>query len=203
MHSFILKFQKKIAEYGTVLSQSVEQSKLHVRQLMDELRTSTDEQKTMIFSIFDRVTKLQSLLLSEVSWLYTVLFYAGCLLAVYMSTATKRTEDARLWLFAILSANFVMERIICNFTLESNEADIFEIYMSDESNPQAVLHFRIWLSRKLAISASCVVLLFKALTFKDYNVINYELLQDIRKQNADLCQAVQLMKSFNNTKWVI
>ena len=83
---FIL--QKKIAEYGTVLSQSVEQSKLHVRELMKELRTSTDEQKTMIFSIFDRVTKLQTLLLSEVSWLYTLLFYAGCLLAVYIGKAS-------------------------------------------------------------------------------------------------------------------
>jgi len=194
-----LDYQKKIAEYGTVLSQSVEQSKLHVRELMKELRTSTDEQKTMIFSIFDRVTKLQTLLLSEVSWLYTLLFYAGCLLAVYIVTAAKRTEEARLWLFAILSFNFIMERIICNLTLESNQADIFEIYMNDESSPQAVLHFRIWLSRKMAILASVFVLLFKALTFKDYNVINYELLQDIRKQNADLCQAVQLMKTFNTT----
>ena len=86
---FLIFFQKKIAEYGTILSQSVEQSKLHVRELMNELKHSTNEQKTMIFSIFDRVTKLQTLLLSEVSWLYTVLFYAGCLLAVYLATATK------------------------------------------------------------------------------------------------------------------
>ena len=118
-------------------------------------------------------------------------------------TAAKRTEEARLWLFAILSVNFIMERIICNLTLESNQADIFEIYMNDESSPQALLYFRIWLSRKIAILASVFVLLFKALTFKDYNVINYELLQDIRKQNADLCQAVKLIKTFNTTKWVI
>ena len=170
---------------------------------MDELKSSTDEQKTMIFSIFDRVSKLQSLLLSEVSWLYTVLFYAGCLVAVYLATATKRTGDARLWLFTIFCANFIMERLICNLTLESNKTDIFEIYMTDESSPQAILHFRIWLSRKVSILASLVVLLFKALTFKDYNVINYELLQDIRKQNAELCQAVQLMKTFNTTMWVI
>ena len=96
-----------------------------------------------------------------------------------------------------------MERIICNLTLESNQADIFEIYMHDESSPQALLHFRIWLSRKMAILVSVFVLLFKALTFKDYNIINYELLQDIRKQNADLHQTVQLMKTFNTTKWVI
>ncbi len=97
-----LDFQKQIAEHGSILSQNVEQSRMHVRELMKELRASTDEQKTMIFSIFDRVTKLQSLLLSEVSWLYTILFYAGCLLAIYLATATKRTEEARLWLFIIL-----------------------------------------------------------------------------------------------------
>ena len=196
-------FQKKIAEYGTILSQSVEQSKHHVRELMDELKHSTSEQKTMIFSIFDRVTKLQTLLLSEVSWLYTVLFYSGCLLAVYLATATKRTEDARLWLVAILSLNFFIERIICSWTLGSDEANIFEVYINEEQNPQAILYFRIWMSRKLAILAACLVLLVKALTFKDYNVINYELLQDIRKQNADLCQSVQFLKSFNTTKWVI
>jgi len=120
-----LDYQKKIAEYGTLLSQSVEQSKHHVRELMDELKSSTDEQKTMIFSIFDRVSKLQSLLLSEVSWLYTVLFYAGCLVAVYLATATKRTGDARLWLFTIFCANFIMERLICNLTLESNKTGNF------------------------------------------------------------------------------
>ena len=162
---------------------------------MKELRASTDEQKTMIFSIFDRVTKLQSLLLSEVSWLYTVLFYAGCLFAVYLATATKRTADARLWLFCILSANVVMERLICSLTLVENDPDPFEVYGNDDNTPQALLHSRIWIARKIALMCSCLVLAYVALTFKDYNIINYQLLQDIRKQNADLCKAMQLMKS--------
>ena len=54
--------------------------------MMLELKLAGQEQKTLIFSIFDRVTQLQSLLLSEVSWLYTVLFYFGCLLAIYLAT---------------------------------------------------------------------------------------------------------------------
>lgn len=51
----------------------------------------------LIFEIFDRVSKLQNLVMSEVSWLYTVIFYGMCLLVVYLITATKRTSDARLW----------------------------------------------------------------------------------------------------------
>lgn len=190
----ISEYTHSIAEHGDVLSKSMEQSRVHVRELMNELRASTDEQKSMIFSIFDRVSKLQSLLLSEVSWLYTVLFYAGCLLALYLATATKRTEEARLWLFAILTVNFVLERIICNWTLDGE--DMFgDIYLKDEQNPQTLLHFRIWACRKCALLASAILLLYKALIFKDYNVINYQLLQSIQKQNADLCRAVQLIKS--------
>lgn len=191
----ISEYTHSIAEHGDVLSKSMEQSRVHVRELMNELRASTDEQKSMIFSIFDRVTKLQSLLLSEVSWLYTVLFYAGCLLALYLATAAKRTEDARLWLFAILTVNFILERVICNLTLEGSNEDMFDIYLNEEQNPQTLLHFRIWTCRKLALLLSALVLLYKALTFKDYNIINYQLLQNIQKQNADLCRAVQLIKS--------
>ena len=67
----------------------MEQSRQHVKDLMKELRASTDEQKSMIFSIFDRVTKLQSMLLSEVSWLYTILFYGACLLFIYIATSLE------------------------------------------------------------------------------------------------------------------
>ncbi len=60
-----------------------------------QFKTSTDEQKMLIFEIFDRVAKLQSLLLSEISWLYTVFFYGACLVIAYLITATRRTADAR------------------------------------------------------------------------------------------------------------
>jgi hypothetical protein len=110
--------------------------------MMRELRASTDEQRSLIFSVFDRVSRLQNLLLSEVSWLYTVLFYSGCLLAVYLATATKRTADARLWLFVVLSVNVVVERWICSITIDKNDSDPFEIYPNEENAPQALLYSR-------------------------------------------------------------
>ena len=191
-----LDYQKKITEHGSILSQTVEQSRLAANQMMSELRASTDEQKTLIFSIFDRVTKLQSLLLSEVSWLYTVLFYSGCLLAVYLATATKRTADARLWLFMLISVNVGLERLICTWTVSGKEElDPFTIYQNDESTPEALLHYRIWIARKITLFISVIVLCYKALTFQDYNIINYQLLRDIQKQNADLCRTVKILQS--------
>ena len=101
-----LNYQKQIAANGSALSQALESSRANARALMEEFRASTDEQRALIFSIFDRVGQLQSLVVSEVSWFYTVIFYAGCLLLVYITTATKRTADARIPLIVLLTLNF-------------------------------------------------------------------------------------------------
>ena len=45
--------------------------------MLAEFKSSTDEQRTLIFEIFDRVAKLQNLVVGELSWLYTVVFYAA------------------------------------------------------------------------------------------------------------------------------
>ena len=58
--------------------------------MLAEFKTSTDEQRLLIFEIFDRVAKLQNLVMGELSWLYTVVFYAAATLVVYILTATRR-----------------------------------------------------------------------------------------------------------------
>ena len=39
-----------------------------------------------------------------------VIFYSLCLLVIYLVTVSRRTADARLWLF--LSLNFGLERLV-------------------------------------------------------------------------------------------
>merc|ERR1719504_647853 len=106
-----LHYQRQLAEKGSFLSQAIETSKGNVKDMLEEFRSSTMEQKNLIFEVFDRVSRLQNLVVSEVSWLYTVVFYSACLLIIYLVTATKRTADSRLWMFFILSANFGLERL--------------------------------------------------------------------------------------------
>ena len=60
-----------------MLSQALDASRASVREMLAEFKTSTDEQRTLIFEIFDRVGKLQNLVVGELSWLYTVVFYAA------------------------------------------------------------------------------------------------------------------------------
>ena len=107
-----LEYQRQLVENGSYLSQAIEASRGNVQEMMAEFKMSTMEQRNMIFEVFDRVSRLQNLVVSEVSWLYTVVFYCFSLLVIYLVTATKRTADARLWLFLLLTVNFGLERAV-------------------------------------------------------------------------------------------
>ena len=205
-----LDYQKQIAANGSALSQALESSRANARALMEEFRASTDEQRALIFSIFDRVGQLQSLVVSEVSWFYTVIFYAGCLLVVYITTATKRTADARIPLIIALTLNFVLERVICSLALYGmNEDDSiaakddigssWTIHLFDGSRfnvadlPQ-IISTRIWFARKLTCIVAVIILSYFAYMFKDYNVMNNKLLQDIQQQNMELKKSLAALQ---------
>ena len=119
-----LDYHRQLVENGSYLSQAIEASKDNVRDILAEFKSSTDEQKNLIFEVFDRVSRLQNLVVSEVNWLYTVVFYGAALLVIYIVTATKRTADARLLLFAILSLNLFVERLVCNYSLPSDHSKV-------------------------------------------------------------------------------
>jgi len=179
-----LEYQRQLAENGSILSQAIEASKGSVKDMLNEFRLSTTEQKHMIFEVFDRVNTLQNLVVSEVSWLYTVVFYSSCLLVIYLVTSTKRTSDARLWLFFVLTINFGLERLVIAWSLPEGGEKI-DIDFGQELND------KIWLVRNSAILVSTIVLGYIAITFKDINKINNTLLEEIRKQNFDLKRSME------------
>ena len=202
-----LNYQKQIAANGSALSQALESSRANARALMEEFRASTDEQRTLIFSIFDRVSQLQSLVVSEVSWFYTVIFYSACLLLVYITTATKRTADARIPLIVLLTLNFVIERAICSFTLYGMENDglgegdesswtihLFDGTSYSVSDMPQIISSRIWFVRKLTCIVASIILSYFAYVFADYNVMNNKLLQDIQRQNLELRKSLDALQ---------
>jgi len=179
-----LQYQRQLAEKGSFLSQAIETSKGNVKDMLEEFRSSTNEQKNLIFEVFDRVSRLQNLVVSEVSWLYTVVFYSACLLIIYLVTATKRTADSRLWMFFILTANFGLERLVITWSLPE-EGDSVAIDISQ------VVSERIWMVRNMAIFISFVVLAIMAIRFKDLNLINNSLLEEIKRQNLELKMSME------------
>ena len=80
-------------------------------------RSSTDEQKGLIFEVFDRLSKLQNLVLGEVSGFYSLIFYPTAFLTVYLLTSTSRTAAARFWLFVLFGCSLALERTLVYFTV--------------------------------------------------------------------------------------
>ena len=97
---------------------------------------STSEQRNLIFEVFDRLSKLQNLVLGEVSGFYSLIFYPTALLTAYLLTSTARTSGARFWLFVILGSSLALERCIVYFTisdgsgyLPADEASVKHLYL--------------------------------------------------------------------------
>jgi len=188
-----LKYHQELLQNSTHLNKAIEAGKEDVRDILAEFKSSTDEQKSLIFEVFNRVSKLQNLVLSEVNWLYTVVFYGACLLVVYIVTATKRTADARLILLIILSLNFCVERMICKGSLPTNHAKV-------DTGISETIYSRIWIVRQIAIALCVCILTGFVLKYKDYNVMNNHLLQEIKNQNLELKRSMEIfqVKSRNN-----
>merc|ERR1719470_563602 len=179
-----LQYQRQLAEKGSFLSQAIETSKGNVKDMLEEFQMSTNEQKNLIFEVFDRVTRLQNLVVSEVSWLYTVVFYSACLLIIYLVTATKRTEDSRLWLFFILSANFGLERLVIFCSLPGDGESI-------AMDLSQMVNDRVWMVRNASIFISIVILVVMTIRFKDLNLVNNCLLEEIKRQNLELKSSME------------
>lgn len=179
-----LDYQRQLVENGTYLSKAIEASKSNVKDMMEEFRVSTGEQRNMIFEVFDRVSTLQNLVVSEVNWLYTIVFYGISLLACYLLTATNRTSDARLCLFLIISINFAVEHLIVRWSLPDTTNTL-------AGDPTETIYYWKWISRYVAIFVSCLYLAFTIFTFKDYNRINNSLLQEIKRQNLDIRRSME------------
>ena len=185
-----LEYQRQLAAEGSHLSKAIEASKSNVRSMLEEFKMSTNEQKHLIFEVFDRVTRLQNIVVSEVSWLYTVVFYSASLLIIYLVTATRRTEDSRLWLFLILSLNFGLERFVIFWSLPEDGENI-AIDLSQ------MVSDRVWMVRNISIFISILVLVVMTIKFKDLNLINNCLLEEIRRQNQELKRSMESFQVYN------
>jgi|688.fasta_scaffold74941_2 hypothetical protein len=115
-----IAINQELVANSSYLTQAIKVGRDSVRHMLTEFRLTTTEQKNLIFEVFDRVSRLQNLVLSEVNWLYTVVYYGACLVVIYVVTATKQTADARLWLFVLVSLNLGLERAVCRWSLPSD-----------------------------------------------------------------------------------
>lgn len=105
-----LQNQEIILDKAANLSNIISTSSENIHDLFTEFKKATNEQRLMINDVFDKVAKLQTMVLGEFSGFYSMIYYTLSVLMSYLLTSTQRTSSARFWLFGIMTVGIVIER---------------------------------------------------------------------------------------------
>lgn len=97
----MMKSQRVILEKAMNLSDVIESS-----------HKMSKEQRLLINEVFDKVEKLQAMILVEFSGFHSIIYFTLSIIIAYLLTSTPRTSTARFWLFGIMTLNIIAERII-------------------------------------------------------------------------------------------
>jgi len=185
-----MSVQQELLTNGLSLSEVFHTSQRNLKEMMQEFRTSTFEQKKMLFEVFDRLTSLHAWAIGEISWFNTVVFYISSIILMYVVTSTPRTHNARIWVFLIVTLNAVTERVVVNQFLRAN---IDQPEMFNES-----LYWWIWQCRKVMLSICAILIAIAVYQYCDYNAVNHQLLLKIQKQNIKVINYLQEMRNTGN-----
>lgn len=185
-----MSVQQELLSNGLSLREVLHTSQSNLQAIMKEFRTSTSEQKEMLFQVFDRLTSLHAWAVGEISWFETVVFYISSIIAMYVVTATPRTHNARIWIFLIVTLNAVIERVVVNQLLRANN-DQPEIFNEN-------LYWWIWQCRKVMLSICTILIAIAVYQYCDYNVVNHQLLLKIQKQNMKVINYFEEIRNKGN-----
>ena len=105
-----MKTQEQILSNAANLSDIISQSSSNIHSMFEDFKKTTQEQRMLITDVFDRISKLQHMVLGEFSGFYSVIYYTLSIIVSYILTSTSRTGSARFWLFGIMTMNMVVEQ---------------------------------------------------------------------------------------------
>lgn len=129
--------QEIILQHGSKLQKALRDSTVDVNKMLIEFKSSTTEQRELIFEVFDKVNVLQNVVMGEFTGVYSLIFYAVAILISYLLTSTARTSGARFWLFVLMTINIVMERSLVfwgAYPAVDNSGHILDENVSMENN---------------------------------------------------------------------
>lgn len=165
--------QNVILQNEEYLREALKSSAESVKDVFEEMKSSTNQQKLLFEKTFERVSEVQRIILGEFTWLHSLLFYTAAVLIIYMLTSTPRTSGARLWLFLVLASSWLTERALFSWFEESNEDTVY---------------YNLWFCRKVFCVVCLLVLVVFAVMYKDYTQINHQLLLDLHRKLENMVE---------------
>jgi hypothetical protein len=165
------------------------------RATLESFEKVLNQKHSIEQEMLNRFLEMRHFLVSEVSKFYSIGFYVISLIIFYFTTTPVRTAEARFWIFILFGVNFVLERFTVSDVVSDHDNSFSALWMLTDD-----IDNRIWFCRKVTLSACFLILLYFAISYKDYAVLNNNLLLDIQKQNEELKRLHFLSLSRYNEK---
>ncbi|KAL4196091.1 hypothetical protein AMTRI_Chr04g244320 [Amborella trichopoda] len=173
---------KKLTDFGQEQQLELIHREEQLRQAHDHLiqnslsilaaQEAFELKQATIFTALDKLFSLHKAILSESRAIKAFFLYLGMMVFIYMITSTKQTCGIRARLYLGLCVIFAMEFAIIRFGSDELDQHI--------QFAEKVLYLRISF-----VVIAFVQLLYSVLTFRDYEVLNHQmLLTVVEKLNA-------------------
>ncbi|CAL7936500.1 unnamed protein product [Xylocopa violacea] len=165
-----LEMQNELLDHGKELGTVLKSSSESVSNMVKDFKETAKDQKELLFQIFSYLRSFQDWIIGEVSWFQSIMYYTiSCILCALFSSS-RRTVDARITLFTILSLNIVVERMLVQY---------YDNIGHDISDKKYSLVSTTWTCRKVALSLCAGTLFFTYYCYKDEQIENYKALKRI------------------------
>ncbi|XP_068191387.1 uncharacterized protein [Antennarius striatus] len=180
--SAALQAQQEILNNGEELRVTLRDSTQGLREVFSELRSVSREQQVALSELFNRVSFLQSFLLTEAHSLSSICYNGAALCTAYLLTSTQRSSRARLLLLVLVCVNFYLEMKIYQFVMKSDHPE--HTHMELVSAYVSVL-------RWFMVCVGVCVLLCVCVHYTDPMQQNLQLLRQLQETQKSLQAVVQ------------
>lgn len=138
-------------------------------------RDSVRDQKELLFQIFAYMRSFQNWIVSEVSWFQSIIYYTVCCILSALFSASKKTANARIALFATQSLNVILERMLVQYH-NNNLEDTDKVQLVEA----------IWMVRKGTLLVCMANLFYTWYTYKDEQSESFKVLRRIEHRLESL-----------------
>ncbi|MED6113406.1 hypothetical protein PIB30_070520 [Stylosanthes scabra] len=184
------------AEYGHRQHEELLQKQEEIQGLHDRLmensksilsaQESFESKQATMFIALDKLFALQNAMLVESRMIKAFFVYSISIFVIFMLTSTKQTYNVRPWLYIGLCATFVIEVAIIRFTNDNIEQQTWIINKT----------------RLLFMVAASVHLLYAICTYRDYEMLNHQMLLTLMNKLNNIQAQKGLQWDLDTTDYV-
>lgn len=159
-----------------------------LEEVLEDLYVSVNAHREILNVMTKSLSRMQTWIIGEISWIDSIFFYVSTILIVFVLTSMKRTNTARLYLFLLMFANFIIERFLCSFIT----------YIQDEPHVDVLYSYVyscVWYSRYVFMCLSCAVFAYKVYCYQDLEEKNNALLRELSKKTENVLEKLENLKS--------